>query len=77
MNDLKDLSREELIEIANLFLDETHSDGFKVAEAKDFLSDDYAFFFGITKPDWKENVTKYLTEKNYPLPNNRLFQNES
>ena len=73
MNDLKDLTREELLEIANLFLSEVHSDGFKVSEAKDFLFDEEYWFLRLPKPNWKENIAKYLTDKGYPLPNNKLF----
>ena len=39
MKELKNLDRTELLEIANLFLNQTHSEGFKVAEAKDFLAE--------------------------------------
>jgi hypothetical protein len=74
MKDLKNLDRAELLEIANLFLNQTHSEGFKVAEAKDFLSDDYPCFSSVPKPTWKEDVIKYLTDKGYELPKNRLFE---
>ena len=74
MNELKNLNREELLEIAEMFLNQTHSEGFKVAEAKDFLSDDYPCFSSVPKLSWKEDVTKYLTDKGYMVPKNRLFE---
>ena len=74
MNKLNTLNKIELLEIADLFLNQTHSEGFKAAEAKDFLSDDYECFSSNPKPTWKEDVIKYLKDKNYELPKNRLFK---
>jgi hypothetical protein len=73
MRELKDLNKVELLEVADLFLNQAHSEGFKVAEAKDFLSESFPCFSSVPKPNWKEDVTKYLTNKGYQLPKNRFF----
>ena len=73
MKKLKDLTNEELLEVAHLFINRVHSDGFKIAEAKDFLSPDYECFGSTPKENWKENTIKYLTDNGYELPSNRLF----
>jgi len=76
MNKLKkltELTREELNEISDLFVDQTHSEGWKIAEAKDLMSEDYKCFIEKPKENWKENITEYLTKNGYELPKNRLF----
>lgn len=73
MKKLGELTREELIEIADLFLDQVHSDGFKSAEAKTLLTDKDYWFLGNPKPNWKQDITNYLTAKGYELPITKLF----
>lgn len=74
MKSLKELSNEELIEISDLFLNYPHSDGFRISEAKDIFTDWYLCFSSIPKQNWKENIIKYLTDKGYELPKNKLFE---
>lgn len=73
--DTKELTDIQLLEIADLFVKETHSEGWKKAEAKDLMSDDYTNFIEIPKDNWKENIIKYLTDRDFKIPNNRLFKN--
>jgi hypothetical protein len=74
MKSLQELTNEQLLEVADLFLSRVHSDGFKIAEARDFVSDDYECFASPPRESWKEDVTKYLTDRGFELPNNRLFK---
>lgn len=73
MKNLSELTKEELLEIADLFVSKTHSEGWKTAEAKDLMKESYTNFIEIPKSHWKENIISYLTKKGYALPTNRLF----
>lgn len=74
MRKITDLTREELIEVADLFLDRVHSDGFKSAEAKNFLNEDDYWFLGPPKENWKEDTIQYLNNKGFELPTNQIFK---
>lgn len=73
MKKLSELTNTELLEIADLFVKSTHSQGWKIAESKSLMSDDYTNFIEYTKDNCKQDIISYLTNKGYPLLNNRLF----
>lgn len=61
------LTDKQYLDCFNLVFDKVHSDGFKIAEIKDLLYSDNYWFESQPIYNWKENLTKYLTNLDYNI----------
>jgi len=68
MNNLKELTQDQVNEIFKITFESNHSSGFKKAEVKDMLTDADYWFNERPKEGYKEAVLNYLKENGFELP---------